>query len=91
MSKVLLVDDDAPALELRKLILEREGHEVSIATDPTQARALFLATPPDYIVLDLRLPEANVRPLPNPRFPQRRAERPHHRPLRMASRSRKHP
>jgi DNA-binding response OmpR family regulator len=58
MSKVLLVDDDAPALELRKLILEREGHQVSTATDPTQARALFLATPPDCIILDLRLPEA---------------------------------
>jgi DNA-binding response OmpR family regulator len=58
MAKVLLVDDDAPALELRKLILEREGHEVSAASDPAQARALFLATPPDCIVLDLRLPEA---------------------------------
>lgn len=60
MSRVLLVDDDAPALELRKLILEREGHDVSIATTPAQARALFLSTPPDYIVLDLRLPEASA-------------------------------
>src|SRR5579863_4617725 len=58
MSKVLLVDDDAPALELRKLILEREGHQVSAATDPAKARALFLSTQPDCIVLDLRLPEA---------------------------------
>ena len=57
MSKMLLVDDDAPALELRKLILEREGHDVSIATTPAQARTLFLSTPPDCIVLDLRLPE----------------------------------
>ena len=57
MSRVLLVDDDTPALELRKLILEREGHQVSIAADPTAARALFLATPPDCIVLDLRLPD----------------------------------
>jgi DNA-binding response OmpR family regulator len=57
MAKVLLVDDDAPALELRKLILEREGHQVSIATDPAQARALFRSTQPDCIVLDLRLPE----------------------------------
>ena len=28
MPRVLLVDDDAAALELRKLILEREGHQV---------------------------------------------------------------
>jgi DNA-binding response OmpR family regulator len=57
MAKVLLVDDDAPALELRKLILEREGHRVSIAADPTTARQLFFETPPDTVVLDLRLPE----------------------------------
>ena len=57
MAKVLLVDDDAPALELRKLILEREGHQVSVATDPSEARALFSATHPDTVVLDLRLPE----------------------------------
>ena len=57
MSRVLLVDDDAPALELRKLILEREGHQVSIAADPPTARILFLSTQPDCIVLDLRLPE----------------------------------
>jgi len=57
MSKVLLVDDDAPALELRKLILEREGHQISIATDPATARTLFVETPPDTVVLDLRLPE----------------------------------
>ena len=59
MSKVLLVDDDAPALELRKLILEREGHDVSIATDPTAARKLFYEAPPDTVVLDLRLPNAS--------------------------------
>jgi len=57
MSRVLLVDDDAPALELRKLILERGGHQVSVAADPTTARTLFLSTQPDCIVLDLRLPE----------------------------------
>lgn len=56
MPRVLLVDDDAPALELRKLILEREGHQVSVATDPTQARALFSELHPTHIVLDLRLP-----------------------------------
>jgi DNA-binding response OmpR family regulator len=57
MAKVLLVDDDAPALELRKLILEREGHDVSIATDPTTALALFSELRPTHVVLDLRLPE----------------------------------
>ena len=58
MARVLLVDDDAAGLELRKLILEREGHQISIARDPVRARALFTETQPDSVVLDLRLPEA---------------------------------
>ena len=57
MAKVLLVDDDAPALELRKIILEREGHQVSTAGDPVRARKLFADFHPVCIVMDLRLPE----------------------------------
>lgn len=59
MARVLLVDDDAAGLDLRKVILEREGHEISIASEPAAARTLFAATQPDSVVLDLRLPEAN--------------------------------
>jgi DNA-binding response OmpR family regulator len=58
MARVLLVDDDAAALDLRKLILEREGHQVSIASAPDSARVLFAETQPECVVLDLRLPEA---------------------------------
>ena len=58
MARVLLVDDDAAALELRKIILEREGHQVSTASEPGSARALFRRDAPDCVVLDLRLPEA---------------------------------
>ncbi|MEO8053214.1 MAG: response regulator [Acidobacteriota bacterium] len=58
MARVLLVDDDAAALDLRKVILEREGHQISIASDPCVARALFAETQPECVVLDLRLPEA---------------------------------
>ena len=58
MARVLLVDDDAAALDLRKLILEREGHQVSFAGDASRARELFAGTQPECIVLDLRLPEA---------------------------------
>ena len=60
MSRVLLVDDDAAALDLRKLILEREGHLISIASEPASARALFAETQPECVVLDLRLPEAKA-------------------------------
>ena len=58
MARVLLVDDDAAALDLRKIILEREGHQISIATGPASARARFAETQPHCVVLDLRLPEA---------------------------------
>jgi CheY-like chemotaxis protein len=58
MARVLLVDDDAAALDLRKVILEREGHRISIASEPATARTLFAETQPESVVLDLRLPEA---------------------------------
>ena len=58
MARVLLVDDDAAGLDLRKVILEREGHQVSMASEPATARALFAETQPESVVLDLRLPEA---------------------------------
>lgn len=58
MARVLLVDDDAAALDLRKIILEREGHQISFASEPDSARVLFAETQPECVVLDLRLPEA---------------------------------
>jgi DNA-binding response OmpR family regulator len=58
MARLLLVDDDTAGLELRKLILEREGHQVSAAADVVAARSLFLENRPDSVVLDLRLPES---------------------------------
>ena len=58
MARVLLVDDDAAALDLRKVILEREGHQITIASEPASARLLFAKAQPESVVLDLRLPEA---------------------------------
>src|ERR1700676_3526925 len=56
--RVLLVDDESAGLELRKLIFEREGHQIFAATDPVRALALFTEVQPDCVVLDLRLPDA---------------------------------
>jgi DNA-binding response OmpR family regulator len=58
MAVVLVVDDDAAALEIRKLVLERSGHEVVVARDRAEAQTAFAARRPDVIVLDLRLPDA---------------------------------
>jgi len=57
MARLLLVDDDKAGLDLRKLILEREGHQISAASDPTRARELFAEFHPACVVMDLRLPE----------------------------------
>ena len=57
MARVLIVDDDSAGLEIRKLILERRGHQVRTALDKEHARIEFRAAPPEVIVLDLRVPE----------------------------------
>ena len=58
MPRVLLVDDDADALSIRKLIFENDGHQVVVATSAGRAREQFQAEAPDSVILDLRLPDA---------------------------------
>jgi len=58
MARVLLVDDDAGGVEIRKMLLEREGHQVSTATDAASARVRFRGFAPECVILDLRLPSA---------------------------------
>jgi DNA-binding NtrC family response regulator len=56
MARVLLVDDDPGGLEIRKMLLEREGHQVSTAADAAAARNQFRESIPECVILDLRLP-----------------------------------
>jgi len=56
MATVLLVDDDPGGLEIRKMLLERDGHRVSTAADPATARDRFREHLPECVILDLRLP-----------------------------------
>ena len=58
MARVLLVDDDPAGLELRKLILERHGHQVTGAGDAREARLAFHQLMPETVILDVRLPLA---------------------------------
>jgi len=57
MARVLLVDDDVDALEIRKRIFECDGHDVVAAPSADRAREQFRAEPPDSVILDLRLPD----------------------------------
>jgi CheY-like chemotaxis protein len=56
MANVLLVDDDPGGIEIRKMLLERDGHRVSTATDAATARDRFREIAPECVILDLRLP-----------------------------------
>jgi DNA-binding response OmpR family regulator len=57
MARVLLVDDDVDALEIRTRIFENEGHRVFAAPSAGRAREQFRAETPESVILDLRLPD----------------------------------
>ena len=56
MTRLLVVDDDAPIRELVGLWLERAGFEVRRAAEADAARAALQAEPIDLVVLDIMLP-----------------------------------
>jgi CheY-like chemotaxis protein len=58
MPRVLIVEDNADTLALRKQIFESHGHEVAAASSAGHARELFQADHPEAVVMDLRLPDA---------------------------------
>ena len=58
MARILLIDDDPDQIEIRKLVLETEAHQVFPASSPTIALEAFDALPPNIVLMDLRLPRA---------------------------------
>jgi DNA-binding response OmpR family regulator len=54
--RVLVVDDEAPIVELVRGYLTREGYVVVSAGDGSAALAAAHETDPDVVVLDLMLP-----------------------------------
>lgn len=54
--KVLLVEDDESFVDALVVGLSREGFEVTVARDGTEALRLFAADEPDLVLLDLMLP-----------------------------------
>jgi two-component system KDP operon response regulator KdpE len=57
MSKVLVVDDEAPILHTMDVNLRARGYDVQLATTGTQALALAARRHPDAVILDLGLPD----------------------------------
>lgn len=59
MARLLLVDDDADQSLLRRLLLEKKGHSVSVASDSAGALAEARNDGPfDCVITDLRLPRS---------------------------------
>lgn len=54
--RVLVVDDEPDIVEVVRTYLEREGFEVTTASNGPQALETALKTPPDLVVLDVMLP-----------------------------------
>jgi CheY-like chemotaxis protein len=55
MARILVVEDDASQLEIRKQILEHAGHEAVCAQDASEALERWVGCP--VVVMDLRIPE----------------------------------
>ena len=56
MARVLLVDDDASQLEIRRMIFEHAGHEVRVASSPEEAVGCAASFLPEVAITDLRMP-----------------------------------
>lgn len=57
MSKILIVDDESSIRELFKYIFEDAGHEVMLANNGREALGVLEGTIPDFMVLDVSMPE----------------------------------
>jgi len=57
MANILIVDDDLDIIDSLKMILEANGHQVSVKTDPDDLVENVKQAPPDLIILDIIFPE----------------------------------
>jgi CheY-like chemotaxis protein len=55
--KILIVDDDIDTLRLVGLMLQRQGYEISAASNGIQALAMAQSERPNLILLDLMMPD----------------------------------
>lgn len=57
MAKILVVEDERVLNQAYELILKKEGHDVEVAFDGSEALKIFRQSKPDLVLLDLRLPK----------------------------------
>ncbi len=56
MPAILVVDDELSMREFLKILLEKEGYQVTTAADASQAIAFLKADPIDLVISDVRMP-----------------------------------
>ena len=56
---ILVVEDEASIAEVVSLYLKRAGFAVQVASAGKQAMSIFERQPPDFVILDLMLPEVD--------------------------------
>jgi len=56
-NKILIIDDDVDTLRLVGLMLQRQGYQISAATNGEQGLAKALEERPDVILLDVMMPD----------------------------------
>lgn len=59
MAKVLIIDDQVSIRSLLRLVLEKEGHEITEASDGRAGLAAYQRVPADLVIADIRMPEMN--------------------------------
>ncbi len=58
-SRILVVDDEADIRDLVQEILSEEGYVVDVASNAAEARAACVRQPPDLVLLDIWMPDAD--------------------------------
>ena len=56
---VVVVDDEPAHLSMARKILEREGYEVVLVSDPRNAIDIIRQAPPRFVLLDIMMPDIN--------------------------------
>lgn len=59
---LLCIDDQKPALKIRKIFLEAQGYKVLTASSGREGLALLKSNPVDAVILDYRMPPPKRRP-----------------------------
>jgi CheY-like chemotaxis protein len=57
VSRILVVDDNRDSAESLSMLLREMGHEVDVAVDPRAALEIAFRERPEFVFLDLNLPD----------------------------------